>query len=423
MIVISGTRDLLVTLFSGHLSLREEGRQLDALEQLPSAEVAVLFFREDPNQLVPDLLVVDTPNLQEFFAWCNTYLPHWSPLSAGMQIVERRRLRDRTNPVWDNCPRPLLRGLLCAALGELLFEWQLTNVRTLPNILSLRSTFGYSATCAVIANKRCLNDLLSRWSRAQHLLQLTPRRLNSNSLKNAWAPLFELAKPTLEVDHPQDVIAKFSDIVSEEHQHTLFRQQTISITSPQRREHVVVELERYIQDTNLSSPPECLVAAMMASRMSSSPMSHFDVLSDMASAEPRTLLWYSFFSGMFASEPASTTIENMLYRLESDIRDQPSPKPDIILDELEALIGPQGEIPAEIGIGGRFINVELDRGVCASFRLRHDAPQTHSEISQLDDRQLFNSLLDQLRGVFERQSKKESQRQAPYNKSRRRRGK
>lgn len=410
MIAIKGKRDILVGLLSGHLSLSRDGQFIDDLRQLPSAEVTAVFFGDNSHQLIPDLLVVDTPNLQEFFAWCSTYLPQWSPLSAGMHIVEKRRLRDRLESARGELPRQLLRGLLCVALGELFFEWQVTNGQTLPNILSIRSTFGYAATCAVMANRACLNDLLSSWSRAQHLLQLTPRRLNSNILKNVWSPLFSLVKPTLEIDQPSIVAAEFADIIAREHQHTLFRFRPLSENAPRRREQIVVELEKHIQDSKLADSPACFEAAMISSRMSTSPMSHFDVLSEMASAEPRTLLWYSFLSGMFASEPAIPRIESMLFRLESDQRNQPNPKPDILLDELEAMIGSQGQIPSGIGIGARFINVELDYGVCASFRLRHDPPQLHSEVSRVDDRQLFNELLGQLRDIFERNAQSEKDR-------------
>src|SRR5690606_23206966 len=116
-------------------------------------------------------------------------------------------------------------------------------------------------------------------------------------------------------------------------------------SSPRRREHVVVELERYVRNTKLVDAAECLEAAAIASQMSTSPMTHFDVVSDMINAEPRTLLWYSFLSGMFASEAASPLIESLLFRVECDLRDRPITKPDIALEELEALTGPQGHIP------------------------------------------------------------------------------
>lgn len=425
MIVISGERSILVRLFSGRLSIAGDGQRVGELKNLPRAEVAAVFFREDANHVIPDLLVVDSSSLQEFFAWCNTYLPHWSPLSAGMHIVERRKLLlDESRAASEEHPRRLLRGLLCVALGELLFEWQASNGQALPSVLSFRSTFGYAATCAAIRSRACIDDLLARWVRAQHLLQLTPRRIDPKTLKNVWAPLFAIAKPTLQSDQPQTVITELANAIAKKSQQTLFRHESRLIDTPRRREHIVIELENFIRDTKLVNSSECFEAAAIASGLSTSPVSHFDVLTDMANAEPRTLLWYSFLSGMVASEPASPVFENILYRIESDLRNQPNPMPDILLEELEALIGPQGQIPDGIGIGARFINVELDSGVYASFRLRREIPQTHSQVSQLDDRQLFEDLLEQLRVVFQRNSQfdKESGRQLRAKKTRRRRG-
>ncbi|MBL9162295.1 MAG: hypothetical protein JNL18_06165 [Planctomycetaceae bacterium] len=426
MIAISGKRDVLVSIFLGQMSIAENGHWVDDLRELPPSEVSAVYLKDDKNQFIPELLVVDTPNLQEFFAWCSTYLPHWSPLSAGIRVIERRRLRGTTDLVRRKVPRQLLRGLLCAALGELFFEWQLANGEQLLNVLSLRSTFGYAATCALIADQTCLSDLLSRWTRAQHLLQLAPRRLSANALKGIWAPIFKLANSTQELDERSVLLAEFANTFAgkRHHQQTLFSQQRGPASSPRRREHVVVELERYVRNTKLVDAAECLEAAAIASQMSTSPMTHFDVVSDMINAEPRTLLWYSFLSGMFASEAASPLIESLLFRVECDLRDRPITKPDIALEELEALTGPQGHIPAGIGVGARFINVELDSGVCASFRMRHETSQPHLQASEVDDKQLFNDALGQLSAIYERsQLAKESYKGRSASKNSRRRGK
>lgn len=400
MIAISGSRDLLIAFFAGQLTPREDGRQVPSLNKLPPTEISLVYSEQ--QRRVPDLLVVDTPNLQEFFAWCSTYLPHWSPLSAGMSIVERRKVENPSKPHWTDCPRPLIRGLLCLSLGELLFEWQSTNGRVLPSILSLRSTFGYAASAAITANRRCLSDLLSRWMRAQHLLQLNPRRLNSKTLKTIWDPVFKVADPRNELSDPETVTARLADAISGKSQPTLFKDFASLPVERPRRQHLVVELEEYIRATSLVNSAECFQAAAIASMMSSSPLAHFDVLSEMTNAEPRSLLWYSFLSGLFATDPATATLENMLYRVEGEIGDHPNLRPDISIDELEVLIGPTGQAPDSIGTGARFLNVELDYGVCASFRLRLETAGAPAEISEADDVLRFDRLVGELRGLFER---------------------
>ncbi len=172
-----------------------------------------------------------------------------------------------------------------------------------------------------------------------------------------------------------------------------------------RREDFVVELERFIRTTRFDNPVDCFWAATVASKMSSAPLTHFDVLGDMTNSEPRILLWYAFLSGMLANEPASKVIERLLFQLEGDLRSQLRLKPDITLDELEVIMKPDSQIPEWVGIGARFVNVEIEPGVCSSFRLR--APTTeHSGVplATIDDKRLFEQLATQLRDVFERKA-------------------
>lgn len=407
MIVVSGERNILIGIFSGRLVPTKDGREINSLDDTPNAEVCAIYFEERDNKMFPDLLVVDTPNMQEFFAWSSTYLPQWSPLSSNIQIVEKQNLsEDLKSPTQKKIPTQFFRGLLCLTIGELLYEWRLANGHSLPSLLSLRSTFGYAATCSLLSNRNCLDDLLSKWVRSQHLLQLNPRRINSKTLKSVWSPIFSLLKSNLDLNDLSATVKDLANIVSRKSQGKLFDENDIvkNTRRRDRREDVVIELENFISATKLDRVIDCFEVSRIASRMSASPLSHFDVLDGMTNSEPRSLLWYSFLSGLLATDTASLTIERLLFQLEGDLRTKPILQSDISIDELEALMGPSGQLPDWVGIGARFINVELGPNICSAFRLRipTTTDDSHVVIAPVDDKQLFERLLSQLREVYER---------------------
>ncbi len=409
MIVISGERNILIGLASGRLVPRNDGREMASLDDIPNAEVCAIYFDERDKNASVDLLVVDTPNMHEFFAWSSTYLPHWSPLSANIQVVEKQNLSEEVkSPTRRAIPTRFFRGLLCLTIGELLYEWRLANGQSQPSLLSLRSTFGYAATCSLLSNRYCLNDLLSQWFRAQHLLQVNPRRVNFKTLKNVWSPIFSLGKSNVVLEDVNATVEELANTISRDSRGKLFGENEIA-DSPKtrgRREDVVVELEAFISATKLEKAIDCFRVSSIASRMSASPLSHFDVLGDMTSSEPRSLLWYAFLSGLLATDTASLTIERLLFKLEGDMRAKPSLQSDVSIDELAVLMEPNGQLPDCVGIGAHFINVELEPGICSAFRLRTPptSDDSHAGLSQLDDKQLFERLLSQLRDIFERRS-------------------
>lgn len=401
MIVLAGDRTILLKLFSGQLDPSTDGREIESYRDLPNAEVVAVFSRASDRQ-IPDFVVVDMPNLHEFFAWSSTYLPHWSPLTAGMRVVERRRV-DEFLPPRNLClPRRLTRGLLCLSLGELFYEWQSNKIQTRPTVLSLRSTFGYVAASAMMASYTCASDLISKWFRAQHLLQVHPRRLNPKTIKTVWDPIFSMLENGANTTDPGKVVTHLAASVGKKQQE-LFNSDWV-LENPERRERVVVELEEFVSNSSLSEPSSCFQAATLATRMSTRPLSHFSVLSGMTKSEPRCLLWYSFLSGLCTSDPADPTAEALLFRMERDLERETNSTGDIQLDELEAVIRPDGSIPDGIGIGARFVSVELDPGIVASFRLIRDTPQAPTADIPLDDAQQFKELLERMKEVFDRVS-------------------
>ena len=407
MIVLCGERSMLVRLAAGRLDPSVDGRAITSVTDLPIAEVCAVFFEDRDRKTFPDLIVVDTQHMQEFYAWASTYVPQWSPLSSCIQVIERRHLSEEViRPARASVPPQFFRGLTCLIVGELLYEWRLANGRAQPNLLSLRSTFSYAATCSLLSKRHCLGDLLARWFRAQHLLQVNPRKVDSKTLKSVWSPIFSLVESRVVLEEVDNAVDELANVVARESQGTLFREKPVAtgLQSRERREDVVVELQRFIGATKLDESIASFEVARIASKMSASPLSHFDVLGDMVKSEPRSLLWYSFLSGLFATDAASLSIERLLFQLEGDLRSRARPRPDVSLDELDVLIRPKNQLPEWVGTGARLIIVELEHGICSSFRLQNQAMMDDSQVAplQAEERQLLEGLLSQLRELFDK---------------------
>ncbi|MEZ6117114.1 MAG: hypothetical protein R3C28_11150 [Pirellulaceae bacterium] len=110
--------------------------------------------------------------------------------------------------------------------------------------------------------------------------------------------------------------------------------------------------------------------------------------------------------------------------MECDLDRETNSTGDVQLDELEAVMKPDGAIPDGIGIGARFVSVELDPGIVASFRLIRDIPQAPAADLPLDDTEQFKDLLEKMKEVFDRASNASPVKQAstPKRKKKSRKG-
>jgi hypothetical protein len=173
-----------------------------------------------------------------------------------------------------------------------------------------------------------------------------------------------------------------------------------------RREDAVVDLEKWLSRKTSDRPIDSFVTACLAARLSPAALTHFDVLSKMTNSEPESLLWYSFIGGVLASEPSGQVVERLLFRLSGELDGQVCDhRGDISLDELEVLAQSDGHVAPWIGIGARYVNIELKTGVCASFRFR-DRPNGATQVSADtgNEKQNFDDLLERLRALYYRKN-------------------
>lgn len=416
MIAICGERTLLLRIFARRVSPCDDGITVASASELPATEVAALFSESSKRGDLPHTIVVGIPNLREFFAWVSTYMGHWSPLTSRVRVVRRSEANDILSPgaLRGRMPLEVVRALSSLVVGELLCEWTLAGEKSLPTVLSLRSTFGYAAVAALLYRRSNVPSLLDLWERAQRILNLQRRRIERPVFANVWQAIVACLNGTPESNVDSDVLRILTDIVTTRRLPSptanepgrLFGRFEPAV-SHRRREDAVVELERWLTNKEFTQSSDRLLTACLAAGLSQGALTHFDVLARMTKADPETLLWYSFVSGLMASEPSSQLIERLMFRLSGDFEGGDLERcGDVLIDELEVLAQSDGSVSSSVGLGVGFITVELTAGVCVSFRTR-ERPNAASHgglQSGKNDEQNFEDLLQQLRTLFQKRT-------------------
>ena len=419
MIVLSGDRTLLLKVFARRVSPCDDGIAVSSVAQLPNAEVVAVFSDSPRRGELPHTIIVAKSQLREFFAWAATYLGHWSPLTARLRVLRRIDVPESLfNSGSDKrFSLDVARGLASLIVGETLCEWNLAGEKSSPTLLSLRSTFSYAAFFAL--KKRCAdsNSVLEAWDRAQRLLKLNARRIDRRHFLSLWQPLYEAISDIVVAEESSQIAKHLSDMIRHKQLPYLPPAEGDSLfdrsDAGTSREDAVVRLEHWLSRRNNSRPIDKFYTACLATKLSPGALTHFDVLVKMTKMDTEVLLWYSFISGLLATEPSGQSIERMLFRLSGDCDEGATECcGDISIDELEVLAQSDGQLPLWVGAGGGSVCVELKPGVCSYFRLREKSVSPGAALplhnGEISDVRVLDDLLDQLRSLFRKTVKSPS---------------
>jgi hypothetical protein len=417
LIAIGGDRTILVNIFARRGSPRTDGITISSFSEIPSAEVVALFADDSPPGELPHTVIVDTSTIREFFAWAATYLAHWSPITSAVRVLNRTELSAFlfVRPDTRRFSVEVSRALSSLIIGEALCEWKLAGENSSPSLLSLRSTFGYAAVEALLRKRLDVEVLCGAWERAQRILNLRRRRIERRSLLNVWRPIVTCLTGNNGAREGAGPLGEaLTEMISEMRLPLrrlpigapLFARYEANSTN-ERREDAVVDLQKWLAQRHSNSPIDRFYTACLGARLSQSAITHFDVIAGMTSVDPESLLWYSFVSGLLASEPSAQSVERLLFRLSNEFGgDAQNRRGDISLDELEVLIQPDGLVPPWVGIGAGYVTVELDWGVLACFRVTDrgsvSAARERVPLGRDRDAQGFEDLLQQLRTLYQR---------------------
>ena len=149
----------------------------------------VIFDSSGPKQPgrgeLPVALVVGEGEVDDFFAWTNTYLPNWSPISGYFRVFPDNQL-NLSDKEFDTEGKRLLDaasiGLTVAeALGQSSENYDVDRV----SMSGCIATFSYAASQGIRRNVE-MTDVAREWSRCRALTNQSGLRIEVESMLPPW---------------------------------------------------------------------------------------------------------------------------------------------------------------------------------------------------------------------------------------------
>lgn len=310
----------------------------------------------------PSLVVVPRGELREFFAWTNTYLPNWRPISSLIRVVSSDIKYQM--PLSSNSVRPLL-GFECGALGLVLGEALTYRAVTNRKISHLRISIGACmATCSfglgrwIGLGRKFTPRIGQYWFCARKVLNQPSLGLDPQAIMSPWAVLDKIASRNgSDIDHRTVPSAVFKMCESIHAKGVIDEESLAVITKgfPDLRgafqqmegpwERRISVLDRALKATmqKRRNLPDSIVfgCGLLASRIDSGTLDHAGLLVPYLRHAKGLLLWYGLCAGLVQNTRVIEFSENLGRRVLRDMFAEETifsvPRCDISLDEIEVL--------------------------------------------------------------------------------------
>ena len=170
-------RDLLGARFSPPHQKGKDGLQ--------KGDIRLLWPKQPGGGELPVALVVGEGEVDDFFAWTNTYLPNWSPISGYFRVLPDNQL-NLSDKEFDPEGKRLLDaasiGLTVAeALGQSTESYDVDRV----SMSGCIATFSYAASQGIRRNVE-MTDVAREWSRCRALTNQSGLRIEVESMLPPW---------------------------------------------------------------------------------------------------------------------------------------------------------------------------------------------------------------------------------------------
>jgi hypothetical protein len=379
------TRKDFLDLVSGRTSSAATNLRESERWQVPKAgksDVTAGWINDPVGSAWPDVLLVDSAELKEFYAWASTYLPAYRPLSAYCHVL------DATAASYANRLKrdPSLEGIEGACIGLVVADAFLDSARRArraritPTVCAGTYSFAMARALAVGLPWDDRRDpIADGWA----TLQRRFRRPNGgNDLRDHWRVLFEatglcrqsqlaftseaanvpLGDAFHQMTHAQDIepmtwvhlVGGRSDLVD-------VRQRMDGT----REERVVVfeEAVRTLKDFRSNDPrARSFVCAYLGSRIAPGSFEHLGIILPYEVEFPGVTGWYAVCAGLSNPREAINFGGGLGRWLLRDLLARWSwsepPQGDIAASELDVLLG--GDKPVEFWTTyAGYVRVEL----------------------------------------------------------------
>ena len=367
--------------------------------KLRSGQVGVSFAKGKGNSL-PCMLIVREGELQDLFAWVNTYCPFVTPLSRWCRVVEEVELKrmgaaERT-PEFGNATAAWAGAIIGEALLRLGGRMGALHV----SVAALQSCATFVAARAFgLWGNTGMRKASASYEEARQLLGPTSLRSGFSGYDVVWNVLAGLDSEVvgtsrtassswaseLAIECCRDIqrngfvekknLSKATDALGWPGEFDEYEDSA----AEQRLEMYDLAMANLAESRRTAKenvdPLADLIVAYFAAKISASISGHIQLIQGLQSSRPMTMMWYGIVSALHQPEIWGTEFNGLARlatrELEFPIRLDEAPRSDVSLAELRTLVEPS-ETYSKLGFRGassRVLSVELALGVAGVIRL------------------------------------------------------
>ena len=342
---------------------------------------------------LPSLILIPKEEIQEFFAWVNTYLPGWRPISSLIRIMSSE-VRHQIDGSWS-ISRPL-RGFENGALGLVLSE-ALTHTGAGNSRMDglMVSTSACMATCSfsigrwIGLGRKFTSGIGQNWFYARKILDQSTLGFEPQTVLAPWSVLSEIGGSGGDGLNRRSVPSAVLKMCEKIHATGLIDNGSLATITkgwPDLRgafqqmegpwERRVVILEQALRATmqKRKSLPDSIVfgCGLLASRVAPGTLDHASLLLPYLPHAKGLLLWYGLCAGLVQGSRLMDFSENLGRRVLRDMLAEESvfarPRCDISLEELKVLSVATSSISnLRTSVSGR-LSIEISPCVTTSVR-------------------------------------------------------
>lgn len=332
-------------------------------ERLQRGRIRIVWNQLRMNGVAPALIVIPEGDLREFFAWSNTYLGGWRPISGLFRVIAHSNLREVLK---EKLNHEMVWKYRNAVLGMIFGEAHVQGVFGENNRGQARSIFaGCIGTCSFAMGRAMglgwgdLTTVAQNWHRARVLTQHAPVHSDVSNLLAPWSVLLEVCGLSSNAWSRTHTMSQAIVAICR----TLHKNDEIdgpalaALTKGwpelkeafqsmnEARERRVQALEAALESVSRRrirfSQPRVIALGLLASRIAPGSLDHAALLSQYMVRMRELMLWYGLFSGMTSASRLIENHESLGRRILRDMLAEDTvfsrPSCDIAIDELEIL--------------------------------------------------------------------------------------
>ena len=336
----------------------------DVNHGLRRGTIRLVWGNPPANGVLPALLVIPESDWREFFAWTNTYLGGWRPITSLFRVIADRNLaaalgeRPNHDAIWEY--RNAVLGMI---LGEAAMhggERGGHDERGVSfSLVECASTCSFVIGRSVYLGRTDLLSTVDAWQRAHVAIRRMSFESDVESPLAPWSTLLEVGGVSKTARWgTRSVSEAVAAICQTLHTHDEINSAGLAeLTrgSPEmaRAFRLVNEpRERRVQALDMalrslgerrrrSSQPAVIALGLLASRIAPGSLDHMALIRPYVARMQGLALWYGLFSGMTRGARLIDRYENVGRRILRDMRVADgvlaSPNCDIAVDELEII--------------------------------------------------------------------------------------